>query len=237
MKKSKALLIIGLALSLGLLASPGNARVVFDIPGGTIYPMPPDNYGGTGPRVFSGITWQSSYENSLFGYTSSYFFGSNGIWNGALGPMAGLNTQVGSMMFTFATPVSAVGGFLNYAPEEVLAPVDLNIQPQSIPIEASMTSLDENNQILESIELLFNFDNTGKLNAGYFLGFMEDSDIIKHLVLANSYIGLTDLTILIQNGNGNGNGNGHPPAPLPSTLVLLGPALLGLAIFRSRAKQ
>ena len=60
---------------------------------------------------------------SLFGaHSDSYGFGTNGQWTGALGPMAGLNdatdyfTVTDTMTFAFATPVSAVGGFLNYTP-------------------------------------------------------------------------------------------------------------------------
>lgn len=64
--------------------------------------MPAVNYVGRGPVTFSDITW-SSTRASFFGRDSSFGFGNNGLWNGALGPMAdvwGLSTS-DTMKFEF----------------------------------------------------------------------------------------------------------------------------------------
>src|SRR5689334_8303181 len=116
-------------LSLSVLAAgcicTSSAAVVTSLPGGSIIPMPVLNYFGPGPQSFGpGITWSSTNAanqgGSVFGYASSYGFGSNGSWNGLV--MAGVNDSTDSygstdtMKFAFAKPQSAVGGFLNYLP-------------------------------------------------------------------------------------------------------------------------
>ena len=103
------------ASALLLLASPVQAAVVTSSSGGTVYEMPTVNAFGSGPQVFgNNITWTSSNSSAVFGYTGGYSFNENGNWSG-LPPMAGLNTNNGSMTFTFDGDVSSVGGIINWA--------------------------------------------------------------------------------------------------------------------------
>ena len=62
MRMSKILIVFGLILGLGLLASPGSATVVTSIAGRHgLSHAPPSNIRGR-PAVFrSGITWTSAY--------------------------------------------------------------------------------------------------------------------------------------------------------------------------------
>ena len=120
------LLATVVVLAFLVLAIPASAGVVTSLPGGTVVPMPANNYFGAGPQTFDGITWTSTNAakqgGSVFGYSGGYGFGGNGTWDGSLGPMAGLNdsTDVYSvtdtMTFTLSSPVSGIGGFLNYVP-------------------------------------------------------------------------------------------------------------------------
>ncbi len=93
---------------------------------GTAVVIPAVNYFGGGPQTFSGITWSSTNMSnqggSAFGYTGGYGFGANGSWDGALGPMIGLNDNFDfysvrdTMTFAFASPVTSISAFFNYVP-------------------------------------------------------------------------------------------------------------------------
>jgi hypothetical protein len=167
-----------------------SASVVTSIPGGTVVPMPSVNYFGPGPQSFGpGITWSSTNASnqggSVFGYTGGYGFGGNGFWDGALGPMAGVNDSfddygvTDTMTFAFATPLSAVGGFLNYVP--------FGSTPTTIAVYNSSSTL------IESYNLTFL--TGGGTDTGQFLGFQESSPEISYFTLTDNYIGITDLTI------------------------------------------
>ena len=171
-----------------LLASAG-ATVVTSIPGGTVTPMPVLNYFGGGPQSFgpgNWITWSSTNVSnqggSVFGYTGGYGYLSNGFWDGSLGPMAGLNDSfanygvVDTMTFAFATPVGAVGGFLNYT-------IDLG--------PATIAAWDAGGNLIESFNLTF--ATGGGANTGFFYGFQESTPI-KYFTLSDSYVGLVNLT-------------------------------------------
>jgi hypothetical protein len=175
--------ILAVAIGIGLLVFAGvaGAAVVTSLPEGTIVPMPDVNYFGPGPQSFNGVVWTSTnasqYGGSLFGYTFSYGFNTNGIWFGALGPMAGLNSPSDTMTFTFATPVSGVGGFMNYAPQSGNSVISV---------------YDSSNNLIESYTL--NFNTGGATDSGFFFGFLEDSATIKYFTLSNSFIGIANLT-------------------------------------------
>jgi hypothetical protein len=150
--------------------------------------MPAVNATGPGPETFGpGITWNSTFGESLFGFIfpvgSGYGFGSNGAWDGAIGAMAGLNTCCDSppstMTFGFATPVNAVGGFLNYSPDDNTT--------------TTIAVYDSTSAVIESYDLTF--QTGGGLNTGMFLGFQEPTADIAFFRLTDSFIGLTDLTI------------------------------------------
>lgn len=189
-----------------LLVLPGlaAATLVTSLPGGVLAPMPAVNYNATVPRTFNGITWSSTYRNSVFGYTGKYGvygFGSNGNWNAGLGPMAGLNTSVGTMTFAFATPVSGVGGFLNWSTGTG---------------SASIAAYDITGHLIESHAVSFRTD--GATNSGQFLGFRENQPIISKFTLTGAFIGITNMKAM----------------PIPATGWLFGSALIGLAALSRR---
>ncbi len=216
MKKSIAPLTLILAL---FCVASAFASVVTSLPGGTVVPMPvidcsPPNYAcfGPGPFLFGpGITWSSTnafnFGGSLFGYDGSlgsYSFFGNGNWTGALGTMAGLNDSTDdagstdTMTFSFAHPVAAVGGFLNYSPGA------------STPTMIAV--YDSSGNLIESYNL--SFLTGGADDTGFFYGFQESSSIISSFTLTDNYIGITNLTIA--------------STPEPATLLLCGSGLLGL---------
>lgn len=179
--------ILTAALSLALV--PATAGVITSFPGGWVVPMPVVEYYGTGPETFGpGITWSSTNATnqggSVFGYTGQYSFIANGQWIDYPGTMAGLNNSythsgdVDWMTFTFANPVSEVGGFIDYAPDS---------------LATTIAAYDAHGVLIESDELTFS--TGGAMNSGQFLGFQESAPIISQFVLTNGYVGLTDLTV------------------------------------------
>ena len=223
MEARKLLLGAILLLGLCLAANPSAAIVVTSLPGGTVYAMPAVNYFGPGPQSFGpGIVWTSTNATnnggSVFGFTTLYSFGMplNGDWDGALGPMAGLNDSfldygvTDTMTFTLPRPVKGVGGFMNYAP------------PTTVPIPTTIAVYDSTHTLIESYNLTFL--TSGANDTGEFLGFLESSPIIKYFTLTDNFIGITDLTTV-------------PSVPLPGAVWLLGSGLAGLLGLRRFRKQ
>jgi len=101
--------------------------------------------------------------------------------------MAGLNDSTDNnfvtdtMTFSFATPVSAVGGFLNYVPGSG--------NPTIIAVyDSSMTLIEMQN---------LSFTTTGGNDTGAFYGFQESTRNISYFTLTDNYIGITDLTVVV----------------------------------------
>ncbi len=183
-------LVTALITAFLLAVVPAGASVITSLPGGSVIPMPAVGYFGPGPEVFGPeITWTSTNASnqggSVFGYTGGYGFDVNGYWDGSLGPMAGVNDSYDSwdvtdtMTFAFATPVSAVGGFIDYVPGST---------PTTIAV------YDTGKNLIESYNLTFT--TGGGTNTGQFLGFQESGPTIASFTLTDNYVGLTDLTIL-----------------------------------------
>src|SRR4051794_35881954 len=99
---------VALVLSALAAAAPADASVVMSIPGGTVQAMPASNQFTAGPVVFGdSVTWTSSNSGAVFGWTTGYGFNDNGLWVD-VPPMAGVNDNLASMTFTFASDLSAV---------------------------------------------------------------------------------------------------------------------------------
>jgi hypothetical protein len=205
---------LGACLALALTAGTASANLVTSIPGGTVVPLPGINYSGPGPQAFGpGITWTSTNATnqggSIFGYTGVYSYIDNGLWDGRLGPMAGLNDSFDSygvmdtMTFSLATRVGAVGGFINYAPDST---------------HAIIAAYNAAGALIESDALTFM--TGGGTDTGMFLGYQESTADIARFTLTDNFIGITNLTL------------GPPlavPAPMlgsgPWSVIMLGGAL------------
>ena len=200
----------------GLTALPASAAVVSSISGGIVHSMPAIDYFGGGPQVFGpGITWSSTnlsnQGGSVFGYTGGYGFAGNGYWDGGLGPMAGLNDSTDAygvtdtMTFAFSSPVSAVGGFINYVPGSANPTV--------------LAVYDSGMNLIESYSTnVFISSNT---NDGLFVGFDIGVSNISYFTLTDNYVGITDLTTPV-------------PEPETYAMLLAGLGLLGFMARRSK---
>jgi hypothetical protein len=203
-----------------LAVSQAGAAVVFSLPSSAYIQMPTANYFGGGPESGVGYTWSSTNDGilccqggSVFGYTGGYGFGNNGVWTGSLGPMAGVNDSfdvygvTDTMTFAFTTPVSIIGGFLNYVPG--------GSTPTTIAV------YDSGMNLIESYNLTF---LTGQVtDAGQTLGFQEATADISYFTMTGNYIGIVSVT------------GTETLVPEPGSMMLLGSGIL-LAIGLGRRR-
>ena len=165
-----------------------------------------------GGLVGKDIEWSSTTSNSVIG-NSGYGLSSNGEWTSSRIGFVGLNSGSGdSMRFDFNDgPVSAVGGFVNYAPGFNLF---------------FLEALDINNVVLESYNI---FINTTGQDDGVFRGIQRTSSDISALRIKGGYAVLDDLTFSAD----------VEPTPEPTSLAIFGIGALcfGGAAARRRRKE
>ena len=201
MKNKLLFLVFALAL-----CGTAHAAPVTSLPGATVYSFGNSNQFTAGPvAVAAGITWSSDSNSSVYGYTGTYGFQSNGIWEGL--SMIGTNNQTGTMRIDFDTSVAGVGAFLNWS--------RFDGDPATISI------YDTADTLLELFTLTFG--PLGGINNGEFHGFLRNMTDIASIRFTGSYIGAADLAVLAYNS-----------VPEPGTVALFGIGLMGMGLARRR---
>ena len=181
------------------------------------------------------ILWESSSYCAKIGdgaVRSPYSLGTNGEWsrrrddyfgiesiNGHVG--VGMHDKDANMTFTFAKPLIAVGGLVNY---------DSNKTAHSNSLDDIIIAvLDKKGNIFQ--ELVFEMYIPGSINGGYFRGFdiSNESEYIYGFKLTGSMVCLDNLTYSYA-----------PPAapvPEPATMLLFGTGMVGLIGTRLRKRR
>ena len=198
------------AAAFALFAGAGTAQAIpiTSLTGATTYEFSALNYQGSGAKTIApGITWSSQSSGSVYGWTNGYGFAGNGGWNSPLS-MIGSNSGSAAMRIDFASPVSGVAAFLNYAPG------------YGTP---TIAVYDSHNTLLESY--LLNFSTGGGNNTGQVHGFQESVADIAYMTLSGAYIGAAHLQVLA----------GNVPEPASYALVFVALAAAGAAVRRRRA--
>jgi hypothetical protein len=135
--------------------------------------------------VGSGVNFSSTNPDGSVLGSGPYSFNDNGSWDASVS-LAGLDVdQFGgdtyTMKFTFANPVSAVGGFLNYAAFAASGFSD-----------ATIAIFDKNGNMLGIADVTKDHPVTNQ--TGEFLGFADNQADIASFSLSNSAIALQNLT-------------------------------------------
>ncbi len=224
--------------AVGLLLT---TEVGYTGPGLNLSPFANGNYNFTsGPvSIPGGITFTSTNSNSVLGqgvYGIVGFAGFDG--NGFIDTpavYAGLNSGNGYMTFSFATPVSSFGAFLNYAPTAGLAGV-----PSATWDRPTISTYNSLGNLLSTFDLsavapIATPGSSGSLvpvnplvNQFQFRGINEGTAVISSFRLGGSRI--------VATGTPNGVYPGTPPTGVPEPLTVIGTILGGTAAFRIRKK-
>jgi hypothetical protein len=172
----------------------------------------PEQVGPTGLDVMfratpqgGGITGQGSVLGAV-----GYGLGGNGEWTSAKS-YTGLDAPRGSMTYTFNFGlVSAVGGFVNYAP---------------VDVDLTMEALDSLGNILESHSLTREspISTPNGVDQGAFRGIRRSTAEIAAFRLSNSWVVLDDLAF-----------TQAAPVPEPSSAILVATMGVGLVVRRVR---
>ena len=202
------------AMCLSAFALAAQALPVTSLENATALPIPAVNFVGL-DTVAPGVTYVSTFAESVFGFTGNYGFGTNGQWIGT--PMIGLKNPNGSFELHFSDPVS---GFL----------ADINWTVGAHNGNASMTAYDAAGIALESLALEKKVGG-GSANtvAPGLHGFQRQSQDIAFIRFSNESIGIRNLSVTGLDATGSS-------IPEPGTLALASLAILGVAASLRRRK-
>jgi len=204
--------------------TPGaGAAVISSLPNGIPVEMPlyetPDLYYTAGPIAFGPITFKSTNSGSeaddpsVFGSNVGYGYVDNGTDPGGGIPLAGLNSRLGTMIFSMAVPVSALLGEIRWA-------ISAESESAGLPITAEI--FNSSGELLEGITFSPNgVENSLPLGNW---GFERPTAEISKLALRNGFITARNFRYA----------EGVRTVPEPASLAL---TVLGLAVVRGFARK